>query len=433
MNQILHIFKKDTRRFRIELAVSLLLQILYVAHASAEWHPNREMARAALQFLTVLLPINWWLLIGRVIQAETLVGDTQFWITRPYEWTKLLTAKLLFLFAWIGLPYLAAQFALMHMAGFDAHNYTGTAFLSLFVISGALLLPLTALATITANLSRYTLTLLGGVVALVALSFITAFLVIDNSYPTLNPLQDHISLPLEFAAALAIILLQYATRREWLARALAIAFALVLLGVAWVYRSQALIGHAYAENSPAPMQVAVDPALSIKVSAAGFIHLPLIYSGVPQGYAVSLANARYTVVAADGTTWTSPWQAAIDSQNDPITSVIRPAELTVKMDAATFNRYKNSLVTLHVTLAGDVLRSGDSVTVPYPVDAEKVPGLGICYHGKDHTVHCRDIAGQDEFATAITVPPPLHGSEEIVVPREKFWARIESDPGIRQL
>jgi len=30
-----------------------------------------------------------------VVHAESLVGDRQFWITRPYEWKKLLTAKAL--------------------------------------------------------------------------------------------------------------------------------------------------------------------------------------------------------------------------------------------------------------------------------------------------------------------------------------------------
>ena len=35
--------------------------------------------------LVLLMVTSWWLLLARVVQAETLVGEQQFWITRPYQ------------------------------------------------------------------------------------------------------------------------------------------------------------------------------------------------------------------------------------------------------------------------------------------------------------------------------------------------------------
>lgn len=93
MNQTLHIFKKDTRRFWIEIVVSLLLLVLFVVHSPAHWHINERNQQNALQIITVLLLAIWWLLVGRLIHAESLVGDRQVWLTRPYVWQKLLAAN----------------------------------------------------------------------------------------------------------------------------------------------------------------------------------------------------------------------------------------------------------------------------------------------------------------------------------------------------
>lgn len=43
------------------------------------------------------LILFWVFLTLRVVHGETLVGDRQWWVTKPYEWWKLLLAKELFL------------------------------------------------------------------------------------------------------------------------------------------------------------------------------------------------------------------------------------------------------------------------------------------------------------------------------------------------
>src|SRR5580704_12726232 len=113
MNQTLHIFLKDARRFWAEIFVSVavtagLIGICIVMHGSNNYalDLHTQIFATLAGLLMVLVPAGWWVLITRVIHAERLVGDTQFWITRPYVWNKLLSAKLLFLLAFLYLPFL---------------------------------------------------------------------------------------------------------------------------------------------------------------------------------------------------------------------------------------------------------------------------------------------------------------------------------------
>ena len=66
--------------------------------------------------------IGWFLLIVRVVHEEVLASDRQFWVTRPYEWKKLLAAKVLFLVVFVNLPLFIVQMVLLSKAGFQANR-----------------------------------------------------------------------------------------------------------------------------------------------------------------------------------------------------------------------------------------------------------------------------------------------------------------------
>ncbi len=66
-----------------------------------------------------MLPILWLVLIARLIHDEALVGDQQFWLTRPYTWSALLAAKLLFLVLFVFVPFLVMQCYLLAHAGLN--------------------------------------------------------------------------------------------------------------------------------------------------------------------------------------------------------------------------------------------------------------------------------------------------------------------------
>src|SRR5258708_25420320 len=96
MNQILHILRKDMRRHWPEIVASALLLAAFVWREPREWRVGEGFPNASeflLQYVGPLLVISLAFLILRVIHDESLVGDWQFWVTRPYEGKKLLPAK----------------------------------------------------------------------------------------------------------------------------------------------------------------------------------------------------------------------------------------------------------------------------------------------------------------------------------------------------
>src|SRR5215472_4601853 len=123
MNEVLHILKKDLRRHWPEILISLVL-LGYFAKASPQGFefiapsPSLFMLRFATEMIRPGLLLFWVFLIVRVVQGETLVGDRQWWVTKPYEWWKLLLAKELFLVLVISFPLFLVQLFLLRHAGF---------------------------------------------------------------------------------------------------------------------------------------------------------------------------------------------------------------------------------------------------------------------------------------------------------------------------
>lgn len=144
MNQAIHIFRKDVSYLRFDIAITLLAAI-------------------ALCFLKnpLILPVTWWFLIARVIHAEAIPGSRQFWLTRPYDWKSLLSAKVLFILCFVNLPLLIADAAIISWAGFPiGPNVTGLLWTQVLLIA-TFVLPAAALFAITSGLvETLTVTLL---------------------------------------------------------------------------------------------------------------------------------------------------------------------------------------------------------------------------------------------------------------------------------
>ena len=98
MKQILHILRKDARHHWPEILAALILLTACFAEEPREW-AHRAPTTPFFSFLAgalpVLLFVSWAFLIERLVHGESLVGERQFWITRPYEWRKLLAAQFL--------------------------------------------------------------------------------------------------------------------------------------------------------------------------------------------------------------------------------------------------------------------------------------------------------------------------------------------------
>jgi hypothetical protein len=408
MKQTLHIFAKDTRRFLPEILISLAITAVFACLYPYQWpggnDPHSYMWMGLLSLLASLVPVSWWILIARVIHAERLVGDTQFWITRPYEWKNLLAAKLLFLAAFLYLPFFLAQSLLLAEAGFHPQSYLAGLFFNLLFATAFVVLPLSALAAVTSTFARMTLTLLGillGFVLIVAV----AGLIFAHSGPTMKG--DLGNLPCFVLAVLgccAVIGLQYALRRTWLSRLILIALPILLLAVSFIADGyfQAHIDRIYppsaAQDGPL-IQLSYSPNLersgstTIQVTRNAMIpvSIPLTESGVAEGTVVVPEGIRAEITAPDGSHWTSAWQLFFQGYRF-LPGEARPSA-TFSMPMAVFSKFQSMPLRVHLTFALIQGQAGRVTTIPLPASRFSVPDFGVCAPQRGWGPQFGEIAG----------------------------------------
>ena len=404
MNQVLNIFRKDTRRFWPEIVLSVIAVFAFVLVYPNGWrvlHDQNVQQRMMfiLAALALLMVTGWGLLIARVVHAETLVGDQQFWITRPYEWKKLLAAKVLFLVAWIGVPYLLAQSLLLTEAGFHPLAYMPGLLFNLLMASTIYLLPVFALATVTANFARLTLTALGGLILFTGYMFLVYG--IPHGYTSANPYTNTVLVPLLFAGCALVIALQYATRRVWVSRGLLIVLPILLAVSVAAYRRQSLVDRAYPQpsaGSTAPVSIAAIPTPAHPVEARSwegedYIDMPVQYTGVAEGTAVFADDFKFSITAADGSQWSSPWQH-IQERNLPGT---QHAGLSLMIGPALYERFKTAPVTLRITFAVSRYQSDTVTKIAFPDGDVAVPVIGYCSPEYSNNMLCRAALRQSRL------------------------------------
>jgi len=390
MNQTLHIFKKDARRFWIEILLSLAITAAFVflegrARLSNEDTQGQTM-RALANLLATLVPVSWWVLIARAILAERLVGDTQFWITRPYGWRNLLAAKALFVVVFLYVPFSIALCALLLQAGFTPHAYMGGILFNLLLLTGAIILPLAAIASVTSSFARTTLTMLG-----IFLGFIILASIIGFAFGTsVTGIGSHVGADTCLALALVIfstvIGLQYALRRAWISRTMLLTLPLLLVGALYFAGKydQARVDRDYPlVQGDAPIQLTYSPdprsygSTGFQVSAHVMIPVSfhLIESGVGEGYAVMPDAIRGEITAPDGSHWSSDWQGSERYRLLPGDLYFSP-RFSIPIDVLT--KYQGVPLKVHLSLALTQAQAERTTTLALPPERFSVPGFGVC-------------------------------------------------------
>jgi hypothetical protein len=299
MRQALHVFWKDVRYLRLEILLLVALCAIFV------WSVMREFSSEEWSEPILMLAAAY--LIIRVIHAEPLVGDKQFWITRPYRWGSLLAAKLLFLIVAINLPILAARFLILVLAGFPVIPNLPGLVLSQCFLMVTIFLPIAAIASLTSGLPQSifsTLVLLAVLKSGIATSWI---------HPTpIRWAQDvwfrSIVVDLLLLAAVSVILtMQYRTRRTLFSRLFAIGAGLagfaIFAGIPISLQLEAQSRLADRPPESTAIQMAVDSNLkgvsNIPPKSARFqIAIPLLLSGVQENREVRVDAIE---IAFDGT------------------------------------------------------------------------------------------------------------------------------------
>lgn len=389
MNQVWNIFRKDFQHHWREIAASLAILIAFAWFEVRDWtQPASAVAFGAAasiffasQFLSslvvALVPISWIFLIVRVVQAESLVGDRQFWVTRPYHWAKLLAAKALFVLAFINLPLFLLDIFLLAHAGFHpASHLSGLLSMQLMLILW-LFLATAAFATVTATIPQMLLAALIAVLFAIGLSALVS--VIPNA--SFSSRGDSFSPVLCIVTSVAVILVQYSRRRTALSRWLIVGLGalIALIMIATPYRR--LIARDYPlSKGELPVHVALLPAETTESSSVApnepsvRIHLPLSLSGLANGSFLQLDGMVVTLSNAAGFRWDSGWLP----QGPMFFPDQKTADINFALKPSIFDQMKPGPISAHLMLAFTLYRDKNQRQLVVPSGRFTLPELGWC-------------------------------------------------------
>ena len=398
MNQTLHIFRKDTRHLYPEILITIAGTLAFAWSAPWQWNSNGAGARGLLilvpALLRVLLPVAWLVLISRLVHDESLVGDRQFWITRPYRWASLLAAKLLFLVAFLWLPFLLMQLYLLQHAGLDIRSSIPDLLPYQLRLTAMFVIPFFAIAAVTSNFARLTLTLLLGLLYLGLLFAVGLHLTEKQLFPQTLFLFGFACFTL---ALLSLIVVQYATRRTRIVRNSLLALPALLLILFLVAPAESLIRYTYPSlsTSAAPQWI-FDPNPTRQQTGTGrlvnmdgeiALRLPIHEVTSPKGERFKV-NAIAASIDTPRVHWRSPFldsngvELSDTPQHDPIITVMIPKNV--------FEQVRTTPVDVHLQFASLVYGTDAAMAVRALMPAFPAPDHGLCPLNAEGTVgNCR--------------------------------------------
>ncbi|HEY3939920.1 MAG TPA: hypothetical protein VGL97_20990 [Bryobacteraceae bacterium] len=386
MRQALHIFRKDVRHLwgEISLALAITAAFTFIGTRQAFWLSDpRANRNVAWMMATILLPLAWAILVERAIHAETLPGSRQFWITRPYKWTSLLGAKVLFAAVFVNLPLLIADVIILRAFGFNIETQISGLLWTQVLLVAVFLLPVGALSAVTTGFAEMLSISLVFLVLVLVWNIAAPARVLGAIWGPLDWIPAYYAMLVTVGAALVILIWQYKRKGTWIALSVAAAAAVCAIG-----------GSAL---SPWTTAFAIQSRLNKQQVNAGAIHvgfdankkwlahalvdkdepveidLPLEITGIPAGMEPRPDGAIATIEAPDGTVWRTerqPWEHAA-SEADIVS-------LRTEVAAAFYRKIKNEPVKirgiLYFTLYGNP-RTSRILFGGGPVPAA---GMGLC-------------------------------------------------------
>jgi hypothetical protein len=373
MRTTLHIFKKDARRLWYEILVVLALTALFAwieprtpADLGAGSSQNGLMVLGSI--LRGLLPMAWWYLIARAIHQEAIPGDRQYWLTRPIAWRHLLGAKLLFILAFINLPVVVSDCAILLATGFNPVHYLPGLLTKQLLFTAIYLAPALTLALVTTGLAQMVLCCLGISVSTLAAGLLAGPLGWNHaSNWTTTALLGAVLL----ATAAAVLLLLYRSRNVTLARAVVVCaamFAPLLPYHANLHRANCTSDiHAVFDRTPPP------PFPAPKDASFVPIQFTIRLDGVPA--VLQVASDLLDVGAHDHQDGFRSFGHfpgnSLEYRNDKLYA-------TLYVPRSVFDHFKDRVITLDTSLSLTLVRVKAFGRFPAGVPWIQLSGIGSC-------------------------------------------------------
>jgi hypothetical protein len=434
MGQILHVFRKDVRHHWPEVVLSTAILAFFAWTEPSQWAPqrSREFILPTLlhDWLPPMVAIGWLFLIVRVVHGEQLVGDRQFWVTRPYEWKKLLIAKALFIAAFINVPLFVFQAALLWKGGFTPARYlTGLVWMQLlwFVF---LILPMTTLSTVTSGLGQTVLVLLGILLSIMGLSALSS-VTPDIGMQIARRIPEWFQPTILLVAFVTVILWQYARRRTLQARLLLAGTAAVVVLTSAIAPHPTFNADAYRAPSAQQQQLAqlsFDPTKPTATSGTQieknkvYFQIPLLVSGIARDSVVINDGMLVEIEGPGGLPWNSGWFRSslflLPGQTH--------TEISFGVDKMFFEQVKSSTVKLSASFALTAFQAKETHRIVLTANEFRAPGNAWCSIYPEYpTLYCRS-AVKAPFVLATTLAEettcPLQENEKNAPPGAIFSA-----------
>ena len=314
MRKIAALVRKDLRHIWPHLLAVLPLMFVFATSDLERLTRNTSiLVGTAWQLLYLATPVAIWSLVAALIHGEPLVGDRQYWLTRPFTGYHLAAAKWIVLAICINLPLFLFQAIALEAAGISPVAYLPDLLWRQLFFSVFLLLPAAALAAITRTQGQFALVALLAAGPFAAWAWLAGngqYLVAASPFAGWGWLSGHgqyilggaqwidasaIAVVL-CAGSCAILLLQYSQRRAALSRYLLALTALLCIGYLMIPQ-QEVYG---ALVSGANIRLSLDrnshyPAGDWRFRRSEAIELPLVAEGLPPNSELTLNDYRIAV------------------------------------------------------------------------------------------------------------------------------------------
>lgn len=386
MIEFLHIFKKDVRRHWPEILISLALLGLFTYRELHLWrYPLESVFISPLlfvlsgQYIPFLLVLSWIFLILRVVQDETLVGDRQWWVTKPYVWWQLLLSKLFFVCVIIWVLLFHVQLFLLHHAGFSILTNFGRLFLMQFTLPLVLFVSAFALAALTRNLPQALL----GIGILVVVLIIGLWLDSLSNHMTGDSPEfvDTAESLLIFGSVTLVPVWQFARRKTWASRitiAASIGLATVLSFIPFGSRVEQ--SYPFLDTKDSPAQFAFPPIPESRGNPSNLpsfapdtsLSIPVNVSGVAPGSVIVVYGMK--IESTGDSHWTRGWV----SQYHQLWSEDQRTTLSYEVKRKEYEGVKTKALNLHVELALSEFQEVDARTLVVPAATFRDDTLGMC-------------------------------------------------------
>ncbi len=395
MSQVLHILRKDIRRLWIETVLTL---VAFAYFTVCQWLlalPTRDPRWYNETAPVVLLVLCWCFLGARLVHGEPLVGDRQFWVTRPYVWYKLLASKLAFLALFLAVPLFVSDCILLVFGHSSIPPLLFWLISSISTFLIVLLVSVMALAAITPSIGQWLVCVAFGIVIVIGFAMLDSL--IPNARVPTNYDQWEDFQAIAFVVFVgAAVVLQYARRERWLSSALIAAgiFTVPIIMVATPYRS--IILQTYPSLDRPPFVITFVPktepvSADRETSAVGktvTLEFPLHLADISSDVLLQTRGVSLEVDGVDGRSWQSEWQPL----HDDVMYSSRDLKVTLEVPRKIYGVIAAKPTRARLEVAFLELRDTNRQTIKVARSFE-VGGLGPCWLSDGGSqISCRSTA-----------------------------------------